>query len=83
MGIGAAWNEEEGMAYGIPFPPTRDRFLMLEEALQIIHSMWDKETKSTTFNGRFYNLKNAYCNPKPLQEPMPPIMVWDSGEWKT
>ena len=56
---------------------------MLEEALPIIHSMWDKETKSTTFNGRFYKLKNAYCNPKPLQEPMPPIMVWGSGEWKT
>jgi len=41
------------MAYGIPFPPIRDRFLMREEALQIILSMWDKETKSTTFNGRF------------------------------
>jgi F420-dependent oxidoreductase-like protein len=83
MGIGAAWNEEESIAYGIPFPPTKVRFLMLEEALQIIHSMWDKETRSTTFNGRFYKLKNAYCNPKPLQEPMPPIMVGGSGERKT
>jgi alkanesulfonate monooxygenase SsuD/methylene tetrahydromethanopterin reductase-like flavin-dependent oxidoreductase (luciferase family) len=55
MGIGAAWNEEEAMAYGIPFPPTRDRFLILEEALHIIRSMWDKDTKSTTFNGRFTN----------------------------
>jgi alkanesulfonate monooxygenase SsuD/methylene tetrahydromethanopterin reductase-like flavin-dependent oxidoreductase (luciferase family) len=83
MGIGAAWNDEEAMAYGIPFPPTRDRFLMLEEALQIIRSMWDKESKSTTFNGRFYKLKNTYCNSKPLQEPMPPIMVGGSGERKT
>ena len=28
-------------------------------------------------------MKDAYCNPKPLQEPMPPIMVEGSGERKT
>ena len=83
MGIGAAWNEEESMAYGIHFPSTGARFLMLEEALQIIRSMWNKKLETTTFDGRFYKLKDAYCNPKPLQEPMPPIMVGGSGEKKT
>jgi alkanesulfonate monooxygenase SsuD/methylene tetrahydromethanopterin reductase-like flavin-dependent oxidoreductase (luciferase family) len=83
LGIGAAWNEEESSAYGIPFPSTGARFPMLEEALQIIRCMWNKKLETTTFDGRFYMLKDAYCNPKPLQEPMPPILVGGSGEKKT
>ena len=83
LGIGAAWNEEESSAYGIPFPSTGARFLMLEDALQIIRDMWNKKLETTTFDGRFYKLKDAYCNPKPLQEPMPPILVGGSGEKKT
>ena len=51
MGIGAAWNEEESSAYGIPFPSTGARFLMLEEALQIIRGMWNKKLETTTFDG--------------------------------
>ena len=50
MGIGAAWNEEESSAYGIPFPSTGARFLMLEEALQIIRGMWNKKLETTTFD---------------------------------
>jgi F420-dependent oxidoreductase-like protein len=75
MGIGAAWNEQESLAYGIPFPPVKERFLRLEEAIQIIPSV--------SFNGRFYQIKNAYCNPKPIQKPSPPIMVGGSGERQT
>lgn len=56
---------------------------MLEEALQIIRGMWNKKLETTTFDGRFDKLKDAYCNPKPLQEPMPPILVGGSGEKKT
>jgi alkanesulfonate monooxygenase SsuD/methylene tetrahydromethanopterin reductase-like flavin-dependent oxidoreductase (luciferase family) len=83
LGIGAAWNEEESSAYGISFPSTGARFLMLEEALQIIPSMWNKKLETTMFDGRFYKLKDAYRNPKPLQEPMSPILVGGSGEKKT
>jgi F420-dependent oxidoreductase-like protein len=83
LGLGAAWNEEESRAYGIPYPSTGSRFLMLEEALQIIRNMWNKKLETSTYDGRFYKLKDAYCNPKPLQEPMPPIMVGGSGEKKT
>jgi len=36
MGIEAAWNEEESLAYGIPFPSIKERFMRLEEAIQII-----------------------------------------------
>lgn len=82
MGIGAAWNEEESSAYGIPFPSAKERFLRLEEAIQIIRKMWTEEP-SASFNGQYYQIKNAFCNPKPIQKPSPPIMVGGSGERQT
>jgi F420-dependent oxidoreductase-like protein len=82
MGIGAAWNEEESLAYGIPFPSVKERLLRLEEAIQIIRKMWTNEP-STSFNGKYYQIKNAYCNPKPVQKPSPPIMIGGSGERQT
>ncbi|MDP9287411.1 MAG: LLM class F420-dependent oxidoreductase [Thermoproteota archaeon] len=82
MGIGAAWNEEESSAYGIPFPSVKERFLRLEEAIQIIRKMWTEEP-SASFNGQYYQIKNAFCNPKPIQKPSPPIMVGGSGERQT
>ena len=82
MGIGAAWNEEESNAYGIPFPPTSERMSRLEEAIQIIHKMWTEEP-SASFNGKYYQIRNAYCNPKPIQKPSPPILVGGGGERKT
>jgi F420-dependent oxidoreductase-like protein len=84
MGIGAAWNQEESSAYGIPFFPNKERLLRLEEAIQIIRKMWTEEDEPTaTFNGKYYQIKNAYCNPKPIQKPSPPIMVGGSGERQT
>ena len=81
MGIGAAWNEDESKAYGIPFPPTKERFRRLEEAVQIIRLMWTEEKAS--FNGRYYKVHDAYCNPKPIQKPHPPIMIGGGGERET
>jgi F420-dependent oxidoreductase-like protein len=82
MGIGAAWNQEESLAYGIPFFPNKERLLRLEEAIQIIRKMWTEEP-AATFNGKYYQISNAYCNPKPVQKPSPPIMVGGSGERHT
>jgi F420-dependent oxidoreductase-like protein len=81
MGIGAAWNVDEATAYGISFPPTKERMQRLEEAVQIIRKMWTEE--SATFSGKFYQIRNAYCNPKPIQKPHPPIMIGGSGERRT
>ena len=81
MGIGAAWNEDESKAYGIPFPPTKERFRRLEEAVQIIRLMWTEEKAS--FNGHYYKVHDAYCNPKPIQKPHPPIMIGGGGERET
>ena len=81
MGIGAAWNVDEATAYGIPFPPVKERMQRLEEAVQIIRKMWIEER--ATFSGKFYQLRDAYCNPKPIQKPHPPIMIGGSGERRT
>ena len=81
MGIGAAWNEEESRAYGIPFPSTKERFRRLEEAVQIIRLMWTEE--KANFNGQFYKIQDAYCNPKPIQKPHPPVMIGGGGERET
>jgi F420-dependent oxidoreductase-like protein len=81
MGIGAGWNEEEANAYGIPFPSTKERLKRLEESVQIIKKMWTEEKAS--FNGKYYKLQDAYCNPKPIQKPHPPLMVGGEGERET
>jgi F420-dependent oxidoreductase-like protein len=84
MGVGAGWNEEESLAYGIAssFPSIRERVDRLEEAIQIIRKMWTDEP-TATFIGKYYQIKNAYCNPKPIQRPSPPILVGGEGEKRT
>jgi F420-dependent oxidoreductase-like protein len=81
MGIGAAWNVDEALAYGIPFPPVSERMNRLDEAVQVIRKMWTEEKAS--FKGKFYQLQGAYCYPQPIQRPHPPIMIGGSGERRT
>jgi len=78
MGIGAAWFEMEHIAYGIPFQTTAERIHRLDEAAEIIKRLWTE--KQVTFEGRYYQLKDAYCEPKPVQQPRPRIMIGGSGE---
>ncbi len=81
MGIGAGWFETEAQAYGIPFYTIPDRLKRLEEALQIIKGMWT--TDCFSFNGKYYKISNAMCNPKPIQKPYPPILIGGGGEKMT
>ena len=71
LGLGAGWHEEEYRAYGYDFPSDGVRVVQLEEALQIIRAMWTGE--EATFEGRHYQVKEAYCLPRP--EPLPPVML--------
>ena len=80
-GIGAGWYENEYRAYGYDFPRPKDRIGMLEETVQIVRSMWTEP--ETTFAGRYYDLKRANCDPKPLQQPLPPIWIGGGGEQLT
>jgi F420-dependent oxidoreductase-like protein len=78
FGIGGAWYELEHDQYGIPFPPIGQRLAMMGEAAAILKSLWTEQT--TTFDGRHYQLKDAWCEPKPLQSPRIPLWIGGSGE---
>jgi F420-dependent oxidoreductase-like protein len=76
FGIGAGWHEAEHRGYGLEFPSAGTRVAMLDEALTVIRRLWTEE--SVTYEGRFYTLNEAICEPKPLQRPYPPIVVGGS-----
>jgi F420-dependent oxidoreductase-like protein len=81
LGIGAGWNDEESQAYGIDLPPLRERFDRLEEACAVLDLLLTHETAS--FDGRYYRLTDARCEPKPVQRPRPPIVIGGGGEKRT
>jgi len=81
LGIGAAWNERESLGLGVRFPPVKERFEMLEEALQIIQQMWAE--KVSPYNGKHYQLAETLNHPQPLAKPHPPILIGGTGEKKT
>lgn len=75
--LGAAWAEREFRAYGLPFPPVGERMERLDEALTIVKQLWTQPR--VTFEGRYYQIHDAPCEPKPLQRPYPPIMIGGNG----
>jgi F420-dependent oxidoreductase-like protein len=81
LGIGAAWNEEESVGLGLPFPPTAERFERLEEALQICLQMWSDD--DSPYAGTHYQLGRTLNVPQSLQRPHPPILIGGGGEKKT
>jgi F420-dependent oxidoreductase-like protein len=80
-GIGAGWYENEYRGYGFTFPKPKDRIGMLKEAVEIVRSMWTDE--DTTYDGEYYQVVRANCDPKPLQQPHPPIWIGGGGEQLT
>jgi F420-dependent oxidoreductase-like protein len=81
LGIGAGWFEREALGLGAPFPPLKERFERLEEALQIAHQMWSGEV--APYRGKHYQLAETLNSPQSISRPHPPIMVGGSGEKKT
>jgi F420-dependent oxidoreductase-like protein len=81
LGIGAGWNQEESGAYGIELGSPRERSDRFEEACEVLVGLLSQET--TTFSGSYYHLTEARCEPKPVQQPHPPICIGGSGEKRT
>lgn len=77
-GIGAGWYENEYRGYGYDFKKPSDRIGMLKETVEIVKSMWSNA--ETTYDGKYYKLDRANCDPKPLQKPLPPVWIGGGGE---
>lgn len=80
VGLGAGWAQVEYEAYGIPFPPVKERMDILEESIQCVRGLLRDEI--TNFQGRHFTMTDARCEPKPVQQRMP-IWVGGSGEKRT
>ena len=81
FGLGAGWAENEHTMLGLPFGTKGDRADWLEEACEVIRSLWTRER--TTFDGKHYQLAGAIAEPKPVQQPHPPIWIGGSGRQRT
>lgn len=80
LGLGAGWQENEHRQYGIPFHTTAERLARLDEACQVIRSLF--ENAKSNFKGRYYELTDASLEPKPVQQPLP-LLIGGGGERKT
>ncbi len=84
LGLGAGWFEAEHAAYGIGFPPVRERFDRLEEQLAIITGLWRTPAgERFSYAGHHYQLTDSPALPKPVQSPHPPILVGGHGPRRT
>jgi F420-dependent oxidoreductase-like protein len=84
LGVGSGHYEEEALGLGVPFPPQKERFEMLEETVQIALRMWSGERgDERPFEGEHYRLERPLNLPQSLSRPHPPIMIAGDGERKT
>lgn len=81
FGIGAGWNQLECSMYGIPLYKPGERIRRLDEACEVVKLLWTETVAN--FEGRYYQLKDARCEPKPVQKPYPPFVIGGSGEQLT
>jgi F420-dependent oxidoreductase-like protein len=81
LGLGAGWNQQECDALGIDLPPLRERFDRFDEGVQAIIGLLSQPV--TTFDGKYVRLTEAFCEPKPVQRPHPPITIGGKGPRRT
>jgi F420-dependent oxidoreductase-like protein len=78
LGLGAGWHESEYDAYGWEYRDGFERLMRLDESIRLMKKMWTEDKPS--FDGDWYEIEGAYCEPGPVQEPHPPILVGGTGE---
>jgi len=84
FGLGSGWFEDEHRAYGIPFPPLKERFDLLEDSLAVITGLWDTPIGDTfSYDGKHVRIEDSPALPKPVQSPHPPIVMGGAGKKRT
>jgi len=84
LGLGAAWNQQESDALGIPFPRLGVRFEQLEDTLRMAHEMFEGELGSQrAFQGKQFHAGRMLNSPQSISRPRVPIMIGGGGEQKT
>jgi F420-dependent oxidoreductase-like protein len=81
LSLGAAWFDKEHTELGLPFPSTSERFDLLEDALEIVTRLLTGEVVS--YEGKVVSLRTAQLQPRPVQNPHPPIWIGGSGPRRT
>jgi len=77
-GLGAGWFQEEYLAYNYPYPSNAERIEQLADGIAVLKAMWTQDEPS--YHGRFFSVEKAYCDPKPVQKPYPPILIGGGGK---
>jgi F420-dependent oxidoreductase-like protein len=80
-GVGAGWYDHEFKGYGYAFPKAADRIRILRETVEIVKAMWSEP--DVTYHGKHFTLDGAQCDPKPVQQPRPEILIGGGGEQLT
>lgn len=84
LGLGTGWYEREHRAFGIPFPPLKERFDRLEEELGVITGLWTTPPGGAfSFAGTYFELEECATPPRPAQSPHPPVVVGGTGPRRT
>ena len=78
FGLGTGWDQREHEMFGIPLPSAGERVRRLDEACELIRRLWTESV--VNFPGRYYQLRDAQCEPKPVQKPAPPFVLAGEGE---
>ncbi|USZ70179.1 LLM class flavin-dependent oxidoreductase (plasmid) [Halorussus salilacus] len=78
LGMGAGWKEDEALAFGYDWPDAPDRLRAMEETIELTKRLWTED--SVTYEGDYYELRDAVSRPHPTQDPHPPVMVGGGGE---
>jgi F420-dependent oxidoreductase-like protein len=81
VGVGAGWNQQECDAYGIPLPPLQERFDRFDEGVEALILLMTEE--HSNLDGKYIQLRDARCEPKPVQQPHPPIAIGGNGPQRT
>jgi F420-dependent oxidoreductase-like protein len=81
LGLGAGWNQDEADALGLHLPPLKERFDRFDEGLDVVKLLLGEEVSD--YDGTYFQLRQARCEPKPVQRPHPPFVIGGSGPNRT